>query len=122
MESKKWGRGPIVVHNARNWGPEDAEALAEYLQAHDVLPRSHALLGDVEIALLAFKLSNPLADREEKKRALILLAHCRSPRATAELSRCAATLEPSLRRFAALALDESEQWTEGLAAVPMLPS
>lgn len=113
MESKRWGRGrgPVVVHDARNWGFEEGEALAEYMQAHDVLSESEVILGEVEIARLGFTLASPLADREAKKRAMILLAHCPSSLATAELAKCAATLDPSLRRFAALALDESAQWS-----------
>jgi hypothetical protein len=100
-------------------GREEGEAFVEYLQAHELLPRSPVLLGDAEIERLAFMLSSPLADRDAKKRALILLAHCRSPRATAELGRCAATLDASLHRFAALALDESVQSTQALGADPM---
>ena len=109
--------GLVIAHDATDWGAEDEHALAEYLAAHDLLPKSQVWLADGEVLRLSSVLSSPLATRDAKKRAMILLAHSRNPRATAELGSRVATIEASLRHFAALALDESVQWSQAAATV-----
>lgn len=114
--------GPIVVHAVNAFGPEEQEAFAEYLAAHDALPGPRTRLADAEVMRLSFVVSSPLAARDAKKRAMILLAHSGNPQATVELGRLAANVEATLLRFAAFALDEAAQWSHGPAAIASLPS
>ncbi|MGC4121137.1 MAG: hypothetical protein QM765_42475 [Myxococcales bacterium] len=106
------GFGPFIVHAAMDGGSEEEKALVEYLLAHDLLPKGEGWLGDAEVLQQSSLLSSPVATREVKKRAMILLAHSCNPMATSELCRHLATIEASLRHFAAFAIDEASQWTQ----------
>ena len=115
------GMGPIVVHAVGAWGAEEQEAFVEYMDAHEALQGAQARLADAEVMRLSFVVSSPFAARDEKKRAMILLAHSCNPQATVELGRHAANVEASLLRFAALALDEAAQWSQGPGAIAAKP-
>lgn len=104
--------GPVILH-VSDGGLDELQALFEYLRAHDWLAESESRLSDGEVLRLSSVASSPVASCEAKKKAMILLAHGCNPRASAELGRLVATVEPPLRGFAALALDESLQGSPG---------
>jgi hypothetical protein len=103
----------LIVHERPSWCIEDHLALRDYLDSHELLGDGIEVVSGLDIDKAATTLERPDATREEKKRALILLAHHRSPRAAELLRGQLSRIEPELRRFARFAYEEATQWAAG---------
>ena len=110
---RRQGGGPgldLIVHEAVGWELEDHLALKDYFEAHELLPMPMEAVPDFDLEPFAAVLGRPGASLEEKKRALIFLAHHRSDRACEVLLGQLARVEAGLERFARFAFEEALQW------------
>ncbi len=100
----------MIVHDASRWGLEEHRALREYLAAHEALGEQPEAIGLPELEALAFGLSVPQGELDEKRYALVVLAHHKSHRAAELLRGYLEAPDLELERFAKLALEEAAQW------------
>lgn len=115
LEDGRDGAVPFIAWN-NDFTREDLEALHAYLDAHALLPERPEDLSEVAIAEQADLLRGDCR-QDEKKRALITLAHHKSVRAFALLRRYLSDPHPDLERFALLASRESLEWLRMLGLV-----
>lgn len=105
-----------IVPWTQDFTREDLEALHDYLDAHAHLPSRPEDLSEESIAAQAELLWEDRG-REEKERALIVLAHHKSARSFALLRRYVTAADPELERFARFACREALEWLRTLGLV-----
>jgi hypothetical protein len=104
------GRGLFGQIEARVVPPDRIGAVQEYLEAHSLLPDGPTLPPGA-VSRLCNLLDRGEGTREQRLRALVILAHVGREPALGALRRYARCAPPDLAGVAALALDECELWS-----------
>ncbi len=113
-----WEEGVVpIIAWGNHWSRDDLEALENYLDAHDQLPEHPEELSARALTESVAALWDAGRPREEKERALVLLAHHKSTLSFVLLRRYLGAPEPELVGFARFAYQESLDWLRLLCLV-----
>ena len=101
---------PMIVHEATGWELADHWALRDYLESHDLLSVPLEQVPACQIAPAVEALGHPGSSEVEKKRALVFLAHHRSPEAREALRAASVAVGPEQVKRTQGEMEEGRGW------------